>query len=373
MTIVLGGAAAAYLVSEPAINRWRAGTTPPAAEQADDGSHQAQADALSHALAVNIPIDPAGDEQLLLAIARLEQRGSVTARIRQRASVGKLPFYGTGTYRQQGRGTRRHVRWLLQSQRDGVHATLLQVSDGRFLWVDRNLATGRDIERVDLWQLRRQASSTASATQPDEPESVGSAPFTPQLTTSYGGLPMLLESLRENFEFTAPRSFRLGDDPVVGMVGRWRPESLSAILTDTSQIEGSGLTAGVLRDQLAEYFATRRLPAHMPHHVLLLFGQEDLFPYLIDYRYSDDPLADSSLAPAELFQLSSQPLSRLEFFDVSFDQTIDSGEFIYEPPPEPEWLDGTSRYVQQMHNRSRVRRAKERDDRMATGGRAQSR
>lgn len=364
-TVVLGAAAAAYVVAEPAIDRWRAERQAAAASQEDPRQKQ-----LRRVMAENVTIDAAGDRQLLLAIARLEQRGSVTARLQHRAFIDGLELEGRGEYLQQGRGTHRHVRWLLESQHDGVRASLLQSTNGRFLWTDRHIATGRLIERVDLWQVRRMSklrSGDASSTTENTP-----APFLPQLTSSFGGLPMLLESLRTHFEFTAPGTFRapehlhLGSQPVIGLIGRWRPESLASIVADVSDLPASKITSETLRAKLERQLVTRDLPTRLPLNVLVLLGQNDLFPYLIEYRAGDDQLADADVPVEALFQLSREPLARLEFYDVVFDRDISTVEFIYSPPDEPDWYDRTDQYVDRIERRQAVQIAQQEGRRVAT-------
>ncbi len=356
-TLACGCAAAAYLVGEPAFQRARARAGTKAASSIGN---------LALVRAPNIVADPTGSRQLLLAIARLEQRGSVTARVRQQAQIGDLPFFGVGTYRQQGRGTMRHVRWLLQSQRNGLAATLLQISDGRFLWTDRHLASGRQIDRVDLWQLRRQAKRATSHSGSLQTGQASSSPFSPLLGGSFGGLPMLLESLAEHFEFASPRPFRYGEQKVIGLVGRWRQEALASILADLSRPAEASPNAESLRKGLESHLEKHPLPNRVPHHVLVLLGQHDLFPYLIDYRAASDPLADPTLSGDALYQLSHEPLARLEFYEVRFDQRINTSEFIYTPPPEPEWLDSTAAYLRRLNRLKSVRLAIDQERRMAT-------
>lgn len=365
-TILLGGVAAAYLLAEPAIKRWRA-----AAQQAEAPNPENQAQSsLERVLAANVAVHPSGDRQLLMAIARLEQRQTVAARIQHQANVAGLRLDGRGEYLQKDRGTRRQVRWLLETQREGVRASLLQATDGRFFWTDRHIATGRRIERVDLWQLRR-ISKRISEDSADS-NLATSAPFSPQATTSFGGLPMLLESLRMHFEFTAPGIFRAPEDlnldgqPVLGMIGRWRPEALAAVLADLSETEHLDLTTALLNAKLEERLTNGSLPAHIPISVLVLLGQQDLFPYLIEYRSADDSLAAASRTTESLFQLSRQPLARLQFMDVTFDREISTVEFIYEPPMQPDWFDGTSHYVDRMARRHAVQVAQLQAGRIAT-------
>ncbi len=366
-TLVLALAVVAYLLAEPIINDWRAASQQGKPTQPEETAPDV---GLRRVLAENIQVDASGDHQILLAIARLEQRSSVTARILHQANIHGIHLGGKGEYLQSERGTHRHVRWLLESQHDGVRTSFLQSSDGRFLWTDRQVATGRRIQRVDLWQLRRMSKLDLS--DDSEGRSTESAPFSPQLTAGYGGLPMLLESLRAHFEFTRPRVFRapeslgLGSQPVLGMIGRWRPESLAVVVADLSQIDESLLAPATMTKQLEQRLANGPLPAQLPINVLVLLGQNDLFPYLIEYRAIDDVLASADLASESLFQLSRAPLTKLEFFDVVFDREIDGGEFLYSAPDEPAWYDGTDQYVDRMRHIRTIRLAQQRGRQLAT-------
>ena len=358
----------AWLVARPTLTAWNRGGP-------GDGSiAPAKVDHLQSVLAHNIHIDDSGDRQLLLAISNLETHSSVTARIRQQAAIGDYPHNASGTYKQLGTGTRRNVRWLLNSQRNGVPCTVLQISDGRFLWTVRNLASGQYIDNVDLWQLRRKSSTLAQQVAVPAAGEASSSPISIHAAANFGGLPMLLESLRENFEFTAPRKFRMPDgSEVIGLVGRWQPEALAATLLprprkqeeETETTEEVRITAAGLRESLDHFLQHHSLPERVPHHILLLLGREDLFPRVIEYRNQRDPLADPGLAESELFQFSARPLAKLEFYDIAFDAQVDSRDFLYTPPPTPQWRDKTSNYQQRMERSQQLRTALEEERRMA--------
>lgn len=363
LIIVLGAAAAVYMVAKPTIQRSRAESAQ-AKEQEVDQRQQAN---LRRVLAANVKVDPNGDQQLLSAIARLEQRYSVEARLLHEAHVQGLRIDGRGEYLQRDRGNQRKVRWKLESQHDGVRASLLQIVYDNDLLIDRQTAGGQRIEKVDLWRLRRRGRQ---AFGDESPGDLGSMPISPQLTASFGGLPMLLESLRTHFEFTAPGAFRapeslgLGSQPVLGLIGRWRAESLAGVLTDLSDVSAEDISSEMLRDRLKERMAKGPLPSRLPINVMVLLGKNDLFPYLIEFRSIDDPLASDQLEPLELFQLSRQPLARLQLHDVVFDQEIAKFKFLYEPPEEPH--DVTDHYAERIEQREAVQVAQQ-QRRMASG------
>src|SRR5262245_52773702 len=97
-----------------------------------------------------------GDDLLLRAASQLERRASVAARLRHQVAAGGQELFGVGSYWRQGSGEELKVR--LELQIAGGDAQLLQVSNSRFLWIDRRLPTGRSVTRFDLRQLRADPS-----------------------------------------------------------------------------------------------------------------------------------------------------------------------------------------------------------------------
>ena len=73
--------------------------------------------------------------------------------------------------------------------------SLLQVSNGRFLWSDVKLPTGRSITRLDLRQLRSDSLQAATELAAIQPGQATWSPVRPELTAFAGGLPTLLASL----------------------------------------------------------------------------------------------------------------------------------------------------------------------------------
>src|SRR6185436_18291362 len=162
------------------------------------------------------PVEPApdgadvGDQLLAKAATQLERRASVSARLRHQVSVGGQDLYGVGSYWQQGSGEELKVR--LELQIAGQDAKLLQVSNSRFLWIDRLLPTGRTVTRFDLRQLRADPSVSPPDLDKLDPGKANWSAIQPLLTAHSGGLPSLLAALRENFSFMSPQTMRLAID-----------------------------------------------------------------------------------------------------------------------------------------------------------------
>jgi hypothetical protein len=287
-----------------------------------------------------------GDQLLMQAIGRLETHRSVAARLRHQVAIGKDQLFGVGSYWQQGSGENLRVRMELQIA--GQDASLLQVSNSRFVWVDRRLSTGRTVTRIDLRQLRADPVLSASNLVSIKPGEASWSPIQPELTAHSGGLPSLLAALSENFAFLPPQAMRLAvapplasqpmNIPVFAVVGHWKPDKLSMIHSSTTS-EPS--VDGTVHDLV------ETLPARLPQEVLLLVGQTDLFPYRVEYRHLETALpatADKSQSP---FQLSANPIAVLELSDVAYDVPIEGGQFDYSPR-DVESIDQTAKLIERL-------------------------
>jgi hypothetical protein len=279
------------------------------------------------------------------AASKLEQRGSISARLRHQIAIAGNQLYGVGSYWQQGSGEALRVR--LELQIAGQDARLLQVSNGRFLWTERRLATGRFVTRVNLRQLRADPALTPASLEHVEPGEATWTTLQPELIAHCGGLPSLLAALGENFSFLPPQAMRLAADPAAGsqptsipvfaVVGHWKPEKLSALVGETeSNTDG------------AQPLTVSGLPDRLPQEVLLLVGQADLFPYRVEYRRLDTPLTSRANAQLGPYQLSANPMVVVELSDVAFDVQIAAGQFDYSPG-DADWVDLTADVLERLH------------------------
>jgi hypothetical protein len=287
---------------------------------------------------------PAGDQLLTQVIAQLERRDNVVAHLRHQMSMDGRQLAGVGGYWQQGSGEDLRVR--LELQVTGAQETsLLQVSNGRFLWSDLKLPTGRSITRLDLRQLRSDSLQAATELAAIQPGQATWSPVRPELTAYAGGLSALLASFAESFTFLPPQAMRLKLDPplvsesvslpVFATVGCWKPARLTEM---TAKVAGS--KSGKSR-------RAERLPSRVPQEVLLIVGQADLFPYRIEYRRSSNTPAAAADAATTPYQLSAVPLLQLEFSDVSFDTPIAASQFDYSPG-DTQWNDRTTEQLQKL-------------------------
>ena len=313
-----------------------------------DAALQSVSNATSHDATDGVAV---GDRLLMQAAGQLERRASVSARLRHQVAIDGKQLYGVGSYWQQGSGEELKVR--LELQIAGQEAKLIQVSNSRFLWIDRRLPTGRNVTRIDLRQLRADPILTASNLDEIQPGEANWSAMQPELTAHSGGLPSLIVALEENFSFLPPQAMRLAiapplasqptNVPVFAVVGHWKHAQLLALLKNDKAKE-SGDTESKHED-----FAqmVHSLPERFPHEVLLLVGQADLFPYRIEYRRLETPLPSGNDAPPIPYQLSVHPMVVLELSDVTFDAPIAAGQFDY-APGDADWVDHTAVLLERL-------------------------
>ncbi len=342
LTALIWAAAPMWSIAQVAVVT-NAGTTSPAGESSPTTVSAASTPTSQSVIAPRIT---AGDQLLLQAIARLERHESLAARLQYKASINGRSLSGAGSYWQQGSGEALRVRFELRVTGE---TSLLQVSNGRFLWIDRRLPTRRTVNRIDLRRIRADAARQAAKLDELQPGQANWSPIRPELAAYFGGLPKLLSALSESFTFEPPQAMRLSvvpagasqptSLPVFAMVGHWKQERLAAMLPKFAP-------AAADTDDSARQIAA--LPPRVPQEVLLLIGQSDLFPYRVEYRKLLQRSAAPGRQPAP-YQLSAEPLVLLELSDVSFNLPIGAGQFDYSPG-NTKWNDRTTEYLDKIRH-----------------------
>jgi hypothetical protein len=330
---------------------YQAGTNAPAAVAASAGTLATAPQPIARTETKTV-----GDQVILQAAAQLERRSSVSARLRHQVVLpGKSLIYGHGSYWQQGPADELRVR--LELQIAGQEASLLQVSDSRFLWVERRLPIGRTVTRLDLRQLRADALLAGAHFGDIQPGNASWTSSQSDLIANSGGLPSLLSALGESFRFLPPQTMRIAAKtengqqttsmPFFAIVGHWRKDKLAKLVTlsQESSVENQEPDTGA-----ASTMSPNKVPARLPEEVLILVGQADLFPYRIEYRKLETPIAANQAGAAIPYQLSGNPMVVLEFTDVAFDVPTDTGQFIY-TPGDAEWTDQTAAVLERLRHR----------------------
>jgi hypothetical protein len=206
---------------------------------------------------------PQADTLLVNAINALDGRESLSARIHVNVNLFEEQMVGSGLYLEQAPSRLHRLRMEMNIQLRDEPATLLQVCDGQNLWTFRQMGQERSLTRIDVNRV------VAAAAGPTGNVEAGVLPNWPGL----GGLPRLLRTLRESFQFEVVEPGRLLQVPVWQIQGRWRPARLAALLPDQKKTIEQGKPVD---------FA--KLPRQLPSHVVVVLGQEDLVPYRIEYR-----------------------------------------------------------------------------------------
>jgi hypothetical protein len=267
---------------------------------------------------------PASQAKLLLkdAVRTLEGRDSISAKIRHEAEIFDKHLVGTGVYLEQRRGQDRLLRLELRTQLGDQSSSLVQVCDGRYFWVHRNLPSDVKLSRIDLAQVARAMRKTERA-----PGQVNR-----DMLPSLGGLPKLLRGLDTAFDFTQVEQGRWGKrkQPVWRLQGQWKREQLLKLLPNQKEAMEKG-----------EPPDTNKLPEYLPDQVVLLLGREDLFPYRIEYRRILPEKASHSGGP------TSRALVTMDLFEVNINVPIDPTRFIYSPG-DIEFSDQTAAFLQSL-------------------------
>ncbi len=256
-------------------------------------------------------------------VAAMAAHSSIETKVVQKVQLFGEELGGSGRYVQLGRGTEMLVRLELQLQVAGEVGSLLEVCDGRFLYRDRQLPSGRRVSRIALRQVFARLEQQRAANGGQRL----SVPLAQRL--ALGGLPKLLAVLADNFEFTTPRESKIGDEPVYALRGVWRPDRLALVLA-----------GGAADGDEAKRVDLDDMPEHVPHEVVLLVGRTDLFPYRIEYLGKAQPASGSGVAGRP------QTLLSMRLYEVRLGSPIDTREFIF--PREVNVEDETDEFLRKF-------------------------
>lgn len=265
----------------------------------------------------------ASDKLLRRAIEAIARHASVSANLRLKIDAFDQTLIGAGTYL-QGPADSHRVRMEIKILAGATSLSCQQVCDGRFLWIHRELGQFRTLDRVDLERLLGKP-----ATENALPfAAAANADAAPGLNlVGPGGIAQLLNSLARNLVFRALPASRLGDVPVDVLHGEWSRAALVQLLP----AQKGAIEAGQQAD-------LSKLPEQAPDHVVVWLGQDDQFPYRVDFRRHVKRRPAFRKTEEKL-----QTMVSMEFLEVQFDAPVkaDWFEFI---PGELEVTDATERY-----------------------------
>ncbi len=282
-------------------------------------------------LAVIGPLDAAqaapddvldGQTLLLDCVARLASIPCLDVRLRQSSVWFGQELGGSGTYLQTHSPRGLLLRYELKLQLGDQRSSLLQVCDGRFLWIRRELPGGASLGRVDMDRIREALGDG------DQPAWAGAAAY----GLAVGGLPQVLAALAANFQFSPPSAVQTSQTRRWMITGHWKPEPLAAVLPD----QRARIEAGQPAD-------LAKLPAQLPTEVRLLLGQDDHLPYRIEYRRT------ASAGPQRSPDSSDrEQMLVLEIVELQRCAALDENLFTFQPGTH-EVADFTALYLQSLH------------------------
>jgi hypothetical protein len=280
-----------------------------------------------------------GQQLVAEAARRVFDESAVAADLRYKIDAFGHELVGTGRYLQLGAGADKLLRLELKMQVAGKPATLQEICGVREYWVRREVPPAKPtLGRVNLTDLRLTLGMRL-----DEPRQIMPTDGWIML----GGLPRLLASLEQNFQFGPAEAqslqFSAGGGkverlPIWVVEGGWKKERLAA---------ASGRDADKLRPG--------ELPEQLPDRVRLVLGRTSdvlpLFPYRITYlRLPKPAAAGTTAAKAE----PPRELMTLELFNVHRKGDIDPREFDYNPAGQQlEVQDLTTAYLQRYTDQRR--------------------
>jgi hypothetical protein len=285
------------------------------------------------------------DGQKLVAEAarRVFDEAAIAADLRYKIDAFGHELVGTGRYLQLGAGAGKLLRLELKMQVADQPATLQEICGPQYYYVRRDVPPGEPtLGRVDLHQFRNMLAARL-----DQPRQIMPSDGWIML----GGLPRLLASLEQNFQFAAAEpqnlEFNAGDGqvqrlPIWVVEGAWKPQRLAA---------ASGRDADELKPG--------QLPEQLPDRVRLVLGRTTgvlpLFPYRVTYLRL--PKAAGAAPPAGAATAKAEPpheMLTLELFNVHRKGDIDPREFDYNPAGQKlEVQDLTTAYLQRYGEQRR--------------------
>lgn len=266
-----------------------------------------------------------GDPFMGEVLATLSRRPSIAARVRHEAHLHDEVLVGSGRFWQQGVGNQRVMRWQMNTQVADQTASYVQVFDGNQVWTDRTLASGRTVRRLDVRLLQSRLRTTALGNR--GPQNSNEWDPLVDAATGQGGLMELTAELLRRYTFAPPRTVQLNGLAAHALVGQWRRTELEKLWPELASAEDMS-----------------SWPRQLPHHVLVLVGKDNLFPYVIEYRRVEDAQLASSAAGD---RPTHNPLVRYELFEVQFAAAMEDVSFEFKPG-DVQWSDETTLVLERL-------------------------
>jgi hypothetical protein len=253
-------------------------------------------------------------------LATLERRPNIAARFRQSLRIGEEQLAGDGEYWQQGVGNTRRTCWQWKTLLGDEAATFSQIYDREgCLWTDVRLPE-RTVTCVDVKDVRRALGMAGANGQGRAGGGVQQLEL-----LARGGLSQLVAELQRSFDFGPSAETTVDGHAALAVLGQWRREALA-------------------RDWPAlAPTATADWPAHVPHHVVVVVGAVDFFPYVVEYRRA----SEAALAEAAPSETAADPLGQYAFYAVDYATPMREERFTF-PANDVDWRDVTGAVIERL-------------------------
>lgn len=206
---------------------------------------------------------------------------------------------------------KRYLRMEMNYSCDNVRHSVQYIADGAkdLFWISRNVGTRKELYHVNGFKLNAQSAN------PELVASIDGIPITP---VSLAGIPFILFQIENNYTFSSCSIVqdRQTNTPYYVVVGEWKPERFPI--------------QDFVSDNVIKWDS---VPPEIPDTVKVYFGLSDLFPYRI-YYYRN-------------VKGTQTLISKLNFYDVSFDVRLNPKQFGYSPSDNIMSVDITDRYLKQ--------------------------
>jgi hypothetical protein len=267
--------------------------------------------------------EPAGPRSLIgKAIRSLDATRTLSAHTRVRANIFERPLIGSGSYweRKGPRGV--EYRWEMKFQIGDDTANFVQVCNGRYLWIAREMGKKGSLDRVDVERVL---------------EALGNDPQSLPASAScgswllLGGLGKLLASLDHAFEFESVEETILERDlPVLRLEGTWKPAVLTGLLAEPHGVIQSG-----------KIVKPEKMPPHLPHILSVYLEKGELCPRRIEYVRKRST-GDLGKATTEYLSMAT-----IDFVDIAMNDSIpDSVRFTLDAAVQE--IDKTDQFLENL-------------------------
>ncbi len=265
---------------------------------------------------------PDGNPYVMQVLKNLSRHGNIDAKLRFESRLYDQLLVGQGAYQQRGELSKRYTRWEMHTQIADRSASYVQVYDGKHLWTERRLPSRRQVNRLDVARLQAGLRSIQRGTRTsDRDELLLSA-------AGQGGLGQMLSDLLRNYDFQPPQATQLDGLPVYALVGTWIEAQLAKHWPASVNLQSA---------------EPPDWPGQLPHHVLLMVYQQNLFPCVVEFRSADSAQYATSLSG---LRAVDDPLMRYEIYDINFAVAIANERFQFNPGDS--WSDETSLVLEEM-------------------------